>query len=298
MFLGVEIGGTKLQIGVCDRQGRVKALERRSVQRRGGRAGILEQLEEIIPALLGRELEGRASSLPLPARGHDRAWPSRVEAIGIGFGGPVDAERGRVVKSHQVAGWTGFELRRWLERRYRLPTVVENDANAAAFAEAVCGAGGGRRSVLYITVGTGIGAGFVLDGQIYNGRFGAMELGHTSVCLEFHDFEERSSPKIVKLRTVESLASGLAIERGVSTVEQAARYLGVALANAITLLNPEIVVIGGGVSLAGDKFLRPLRATVRRLAFVPFRQNFQIVPAALGESVVVVGAALLAARRS
>ena len=148
------------------------------------------------------------------------------------------------------------------------------------FAEAVCGAGRGLRRVFYVTVGTGIGGGLVIDGELYNGRYGAAEIGHTWI----------------GKHRVEAVASGLAIERGVSTVPQAARYLGVAIANAIALLNPDIVIVGGGVSLAGAKFFRPLRATVRRLVFDPFRRNFTIVPAALGESVVVVGAALLARR--
>jgi len=94
---------------------------------------------------------------------------------------------------------------------------------------------------------------------------------------------------------VEELASGLAIERGQSTVAASARAMGVAVANVITLLNPDVVVVGGGVAQAGAKFFRPLRATVRRLVFGPYRGNYRLVPAAVGEAVVVVGAALVAA---
>jgi len=265
MYLGVEIGGTKLQVGVCDRRGRLKYLVRTAVIRGRGRRGILRQLETIVPSVLTRY---------------------NIKAVGIGFGGPVDFERGRAVKSHQIAGWDGFPVTQWFERRFKLPAVVDNDQNCAGLAEAVCGAGKGKRSVFYVTVGTGIGGGFILNGEIYNGRFGAAEIGHMKLFVRN------------KWRTVESLASGLAIERGVSTVAQAAQRLGVGIANAIALLNPEIVVVGGGVSLAGDRFFRPLRQTVERLVFPPFRRNFRIVPAALGQSVVVVGAALLAARRS
>ena len=132
-------------------------------------------------------------------------------------------------------------------------------------------------------VGTGIGGGLVIDGKLYTGRFGAMELGHTRF------------PTGHQFPTVEELAAGLAIEQGRSTVAQSARVMGVALANVIALLNPDIVVVGGGVAGAGQKFFGPLRATVRRLVFAPYRQNYQIVPAALGEPVVVAGAALLAA---
>lgn len=261
MYLGVEIGGTKLQAGVCDGRGRLRALERRSVERARGATGILRQIEGIAPSLIQRY---------------------RVRAIGVGFGGPFDVETGRAVRSHQIAGWDGFPVRQWFERRFKLPVVVENDQNCAGLAEALCGAGRGLRRVLYITVGTGIGGGLVIDGNLYNGRFGAAEIGHVKM-------RERG-----RWRTVESLASGLAIERGVSTVPQAARHLGVAIANAIAIINPDIVIVGGGVSLAGERFFRPLRTTVRRLVFAPFRRNFRIVPAALGESVVVIGAALLA----
>ena len=261
MFLGVEIGGTKLQAGVCDARCRLRRLCRSSVVRSEGRRGILRQLEQMIPPLI-----------------RDR----EISRIGVGFGGPFDTERGRVVKSFHINGWDGFELKRWFAQRFKLPTVVENDTNCATLAEALIGAGRGKRRVFYTNVGTGIGGGLVIDGALYNGRFGAMEIGHTQ--LWHHG----------KWVIVETVSSGLAIERGGSTVERAARYFGVALANVVTLLNPDIVVVGGGVSLAGERFFRPLRSTVRRLVFAPFRDNFKIVPAGLGETVVVAGAALLA----
>ena len=97
MYLGVEIGGTKLQVGVCDRRGRLRTLERRSVERERGARGILRQLEKIVPSVLTR---------------YD------VKAIGVGFGGPFDVERGRAVTSHQIAGWDGFPVKQWFERRF------------------------------------------------------------------------------------------------------------------------------------------------------------------------------------
>jgi len=262
MYLGCEIGGTKLQIGVADARGHIRQLVRLPVDRQAGRAGILRQFATTIPGLLHQ-------------------YP--VQAIGVGFGGPVDCQRGRVVKSHQVAGWSGFPLRQWFVRHFHLPVVVENDSNCAALAEARQGAGCGQRVVFYTNIGTGIGGGLVIDGTLYNGRYGAMELGHTRL------------PVGPKFPTVEELAAGLAIERKQSTVAKSARVMGVAVANVIALLNPDVIVIGGGVAKAGPKFFRPLRATVHRLVFAPYRQNYRIVPAQLGESVVVVGAVLLAA---
>ena len=263
MYLGVEIGGTKLQAGVCDQRGSLRTLERRLVQRKHGAREILRHLEEIIPPLLDA---------------YD------VRGIGVGFGGPVDSARGRVVRSFHVAGWDDFLLRRWFEERFKLPAVIENDTNAAAFAEAIVGAGRGKRKVFYSNVGTGIGGGLVIDGALYNGRFGAMEIGHTKLMVDG------------RWLMLEELASGLSIERRKTTLARSAKYYGAALANAITLLNPDVVVLGGGVARAGQRFLKPVRAQVARLVFQPFRMNFKIVPAALGEDVVVVGAALLAAR--
>jgi glucokinase len=265
MNLGVEIGGTKLQVGVCDRRGRIAQLVRVVVVRRDGARGILQQLEKIIGPLLAAH---------------------RVNAIGVGFGGPVDAPRGRVVCSFHINGWDGFALRRWFVRRFGLPTVIENDTNVAALAEARIGAGRGCRAVLYSNVGTGIGGGFVVDGKIHNGRFGATEIGHTIVTV-------RKQGRL-RHQMLESVASGLSIERRKTTLTESAKYYGVALANAITLLNPDIVVVGGGVAHAGEKFLRPVRETAERFVFGPFRRNFRIVPSALGDTVVVVGAALLA----
>lgn len=265
MYLGVEIGGTKLQVGVCDRRGRIVQLVRVGVVRRDGARGILRQLERIIPPVLA---------------GH---W---VRAIGVGFGGPVDAPHGRVVRSYHINGWDGFALRRWFLQRFKLPTVIENDTNVAALAEARIGAGKRRHAVLYSNVGTGIGGGFVVDGKIHNGRFGATEIGHTR-------FFVRG-----RWRILEELSSGLSIERGKTTLAESAKYYGVALANAITLLNPDIVVVGGGVARAGEKFLRPVRETVKRFVFGPYRRNFRIVRAVLGDTVVVAGAALLAANEA
>jgi glucokinase len=265
MYLGVEIGGTKLQVGVCDRRGRIQQLVRAAVVRRAGARGIRKQLEEIIPPLLATH---------------------RVTAIGVGYGGPFDVPHGRVLRSFHISGWDGFPLRRWFVNRFKIPTFIDNDTNVAALAEALVGAGRGHRAVLYSNVGTGIGGGFVVNGVVYNGRYGAMDIGHTRYFVRG------------RWRILEELSSGLSIERGKTTLAQSAKYYGVALANAITLLNPDIVVVGGGVVGAGEKFLRPVRETVAQLVFAPFRKNFRIVPTALGDSVVVVGAALYACREA
>src|ERR1039458_3138861 len=112
MYLGVEIGGTKLQVGVCDKRGHIKQLVRVAVVRRNGARGILQQLQIIIPPLLAAY---------------------RVKAIGVGFGGPVDSARGRVVRSFHIKGWDGFYLGRWFRQRFKLPVKVENRSEGSGF---------------------------------------------------------------------------------------------------------------------------------------------------------------------
>jgi glucokinase len=314
-FLGIEIGGTKLQLAVGTGDGSaLDALERLDVDRAEGAARILRQIEDAARKLLAGQ---------------------RIERIGIGFGGPVQPAAGLVTTSHQVAGWERFPLVAWCLEKLGLPTVLANDCDAAALAEARFGAGRGRRSVFFVTVGTGIGGGLVLDGQLYGGdRPAVAEIGHLRPGLE------AEAPE----RTIESLAAGPAIEAGIrqriseavfgghSTLElddlerrsagaggqltacsvaeaaaegntiargvmlDAVRALGWAIAQAVTLVAPEVVVVGGGVSLADPAvFLQPLREAAARYVFPPLAGSFEIVPAELGELVVVQGALALAA---
>ena len=310
LYAGVEIGGTKLQVGVGRADGQLLRSWRCDARPSGGAAAIREDIFR----LLDGALDEVASGAGVAMRG-----------IGVGFGGPVDAAGGRTVIRHQVAGWEDYPLAEELSRRYGLAVRVENDASTAGLAEARCGAGRGARRVFYVTVGSGIGGGWVIDGRIDGGQgLGSAEIGHT---VQLDEAGE--------LRRLEDLASGWAIQewarrrlgepegealraelRGDETrlttrllAERAGRgdalataalgrgawFLGIALANVISLLDPEVIVIGGGVGQAGWPFFDPLRATVARHAFHLYRHHFRLVPAALGESVVLVGALLVAA---
>ena len=312
MFLGIEIGGTKLQFGVGAGDGTPLAtLIRRKVDPSAGAAGILEQIREAAARL---------------AAAHS------IRGIGVGFGGPVDGAKGRVRKSHHVAGWENFPLVDWLRRNPGLPAVLGNDCDLAALAESRIGAGRGRGSVFYVTVGTGVGGGYVVNGRLQGqGRPSVAEIGHLRPGLDAVDPD----------RIVESFASGWSIasyarrrlgegrgnadrSRGrlrelcggdpdgltAKMVAEAARFgdpvalaafrratraLGWAIAQVATLLSPELVVIGGGVSRSGEElFFGPLRKEIRRYIFPPLVGSYQVVPAKLGETVVVEGALLLA----
>jgi glucokinase len=310
-YLGIEIGGTKLQLGVGRGDGSpFEAFQRRDVRPREGAEGIRREIE--------------AAARPLIETYAPRA-------VGIGFGGPVDAAAGRTVKSHQVEGWDDFPLAEWCRQTLGLPARLSNDSDAAGLAEARFGAGRGRRVVFYMNVGSGIGGALVLDGQVYLGGQGiASELGHL-----------RPGPQADRPdHTVESIASGFGLaargraileerphdpaaaalsercgsqpERlsGRMVVDAAAagdplaqdifhrglETLGWAIAQAITLVAPQVVVVGGGVPLAGETlFFEPLRREVARYVFPPLAQSYQLVPAALGEEVVVHGALAIAA---
>jgi len=340
MYLAVEIGGTKLQVGVGSGDGPPLAeLQRLEVPPGAKAPDILEILRPVVRRL---------------------AEKHQVQQVGVGFGGPVDAEAGRTIVSHQVEGWRDFPLAGWFARETGLKAVLGNDSDLAGLAEARFGAGRARRVVFYSNAGSGIGGALIMDGQLYQGACGiASEIGHLRPGLAAESREQ----------TVESLASGWAIaaaaraqlagpvshalgnltggskplgpetlrQRLIDAEEQferasadllercdglgeqitaavvaeaaregnplarelfdhAAQVYGWALAQVITLLAPDVVVLGGGVARAGDElWLYPVRKYVDRYVFPPLRETFQIVPAALGEEVVVYGALVLAA---
>ncbi len=323
MFLGIEIGGTKLQLGVGPGDGTIVALERARVDPAAGAERIRQQILELVPTLLSKAGMSK----------------SDIRAVGIGFGGPVDAENGIVTKSHQVEGWVGFPLADWSRRDLGWPTVVHNDADTAGLAEACFGAGRGLSPIFYITIGSGIGGGLIIDQKIYRGAgVGAAEIGQLRLP---PDPRRRGGESRI---TVEAMCSGWAIGNRTrefiasvtrpgtrfwddaarlfemvdgklelltaETIARAARegnelahtilgagwnVLGYAIAQVTTLLCPRRIVIGGGVALMGEELLfGPLRAEVARFAFPPFADIYDIVPAELGEAVVVQGALQLA----
>src|SRR5437667_1026380 len=163
MYIGVEIGGTKLQLGVGLGDGVLRGLWRETVDVKAGPEGIRRQITRGIPALLERAGVERSS----------------VKAIGIGFGGPVDDATRTVIKSHQIEGWDNFPLADWVGKLVALSCALGNDADVAGLAEALFGAGKGVSPIFYITVGSGIGGGLILNGDIYRGcGRGAVEIGH------------------------------------------------------------------------------------------------------------------------
>ena len=245
-------------------------------------------------------------------------------AIAIGYGGPVDWRTGRVVKSHQIEGWDDFPLAEWLTSHTGLSSYVENDSNAAAFGEATLGAGRGFSPVFYTNMGSGVGGGLVIEGELYHGAPpGEVEFGHLRLDRQQTIVEERCSGWAVDaqihtavlaapdsrlaaltrdtpqggesqhLRAALAAGDGLAHRILHETVDD----LAFALSHAVHLLHPSIIVLGGGLALIGE----PLRAAVASALPAHLMRVFQPGPvialAALGEDAVPAGTLALAARR-
>jgi glucokinase len=307
MFLGIEIGGTKLQLGLGRGDGLIHRLWRGSVDAAAGGDGIRQQIKAAVPELLR-------------SAGIDRF---QLRGIGVGFGGPTDDDTQRVVKSHHVEGWHNFPLAEWLSDVVGLSTVICNDADVACLAEAAFGAGKDLSPVFYMTVGTGIGGGLVVDGEIYRGcGRGAMEVGHLIVRGEdiLESFaagwgiEARANRLVATDSRYAALQQAVggrklsvkdlaAVARAGDSAAQecldvAIGALAEALQQVIKLLCPRHIVIGGGVSMMGnDLFFDPLRKRLAEREFPPFAGLTQVVPAVLGEEVVVHGALALARQK-
>jgi glucokinase len=312
MYLGIEIGGTKLQMGVGAGDGSLAGSWRGNVNVAAGPEGIRRQIITALPTLLERSHVER----------------SDLRAAGVGFGGPVDDATGTVIKSHQIVGWDNFLLAEWVGDLVGLPCALGNDADVAGLAEVLFGAGKGLSPVFYITIGSGIGGGLILGGEIYRGGGrGAAEIGHMGyasgttgarrpVELEASGWaiQERARAAVAReparsaplLRLADGDGSRITTQHVAEAarnsdplaseiLEHARTALAEAICDTIALLCPRRIVIGGGVSLIGEELLfRPLRGLVAARVFAPFAGSYDIVPAALGEEVVVHGALALA----
>lgn len=315
MILGIEIGGTKLQVVTGDASGRIVKRYRHRIDPARGAAGILAQLTDTFGQL-----------------------PERPQAIGVGFGGPVDWQTGRIAISHQVEGWAGFDLVGWLAERVPGAAVrVENDASVAALGEARQGVATGFRHVFYVTLGSGVGGGMVIDGQLYHGAApGEAEIGHLwlvppdanssgqtieqtvsgwAIDRQIRDLlPELPADSVLKKLVQDAQAIALvgqeqpggptdripatflhpAYEQGDPVarmlIEQIGSVVALGLSHVVHLFHPDAIVLGGGLSLIGE----PLRAAVRqalpRFVINAFQPPPIVLLAKLGEDAVPIGA--------
>ena len=310
--IGVDIGGTKVLGGVVDSGGNILTTHREDTPKAGGSA-LTAAIIGVIQELLAQ---------------HD------ATSVGISAAGFVSSDRQTMLATPNIADWNGINLKEEISREINLPIVIENDANAAAWGEAVYGAGRGESELMMVTVGTGIGGGLVNNGALYRGAFGvAAEFGHMRVvpnghqcgCGQFGCFEQYASGSALHRHLLEAIekdpASGASLlARGNGTVAgikgnhitEAARegdpiavgafnttgtWLGAGIASLCVIVDPACVVIGGGVIDAGDLLMKPTRAAIEK--YMPFNGKHpapKVLVAELGNDAGLVGVADLARR--
>lgn len=308
--VGIDVGGTKVLGGVVDEHGKILMHARRDTPREGGGA-LTATIAEV-----ARELTTAYS----------------VSSVGISAAGFVSSDRKTMLATPNIAGWNGVNLDAELTEIIGLPVVIENDANAAAWGEAAFGAGKGHDHLLIVTVGTGIGGGIVVNGNLYRGGFGiAAEIGHMRVVPEGHlcgcgargCFEQYASGSALMRHAREAISATPELARnllalgdgtiagltGKDITEAAqngdavalaafnttAHYLGAGIASLSVILDPTRVVIGGGVVEAGEILLGPTRESLKRhMPFAGKHPYPEIVPAQLGNEAGLVGVADLA----
>jgi len=313
--LAVDIGGTRFRAGLFDQSGRRLDVVEGETTRSGGRDWMLEQV-----AARSRELVARSSA--------------PVKACGVSFGGPVDFQK-QCVRSLHVPGWDGFELARWARDTFGLPCLVDNDANAGALGEFRFGAGRGTHSMFYMTLSTGVGGGVVHGGKICHGRDSlAGEIGHIPVsdsgvacvcgatgCLEsfcsgtaiakrareWASRRPESAARLIELcegdaEKITARAVAIAAAEGdpiaLEIVNETAQWLARALLFVIRILNPDRIVLGGGVALAGKVLLEPLHEAMLPMASPNLPSTTEVVLAELENYSPLYGAAALAMDQS
>ena len=297
-LLGIEIGGSKLQLVLGDEAGNIHQRRRLVVDPTRGADGIRLQIEQTIPTL--------------------RQY-GRIEAVGVGFGGPVDWERGKICCSHHLEGWSDFDLAPWLQRLTDAPVSVDNDGNVAALGEALRGAGVGLNPVFYVTLGSGVGGGLVASGEIYHGATpGESEIGHLRLDRSGATVESRCSGwsvdariRDLKISEPAGVLAGLAgsetrgearhltaaLQQGDATARrivcEVGEDLALGLSHVVHLFHPAVIILGGGLACVGEPLRAAVENALRGFIMKAFLPGPDIRLAALGEDVVPVGALLL-----
>ncbi len=302
--LAVDLGGTNVRLGIVTRKGRIIRRRRTRIPAASGKKILFDSLAGRISEFMGA--------------GPGRSVPA---AVAVGFAGPTNSAGGYIYTAPNVGKLSDIRLGNELESRLGLPVLVANDANCAALGESLYGAGQGFASLFMFTLGTGVGGSFVLDGRIWEGAWGiAGEIGHTIVadggprcncgkrgCLEalasgsavIREYLRRSrirsaaGREAVTAKTVFDKARG-GDRVAVRVVAEAARALGIGIANVFHILNPEVIVIGGGVSRAGASLIKPATLAAREYVFPPLRSKLRVRRARLGDDGALLGAARLA----
>jgi glucokinase len=306
--IGVDLGGTKISCALADISGKIIDIQVVETNASEGEIAVLNRIIRVIDKVIISKKISKED----------------IKAIGIGSPGPIDAKNGIIVEPANLP-FTNFDIVTPIKDEFKIPVYLDNDANVAAIGEFMFGAGKGTENMVYMTVSTGIGGGAILNGQIYRGRTtNALEIGHTTV-------EPFSSARCNcgNLGCLEALASGTAIARrakdavlsnihtslktydtitsyevfkeaengdkvAISIRNNALRYLGIGVTNIINIFDPDKVVIGGGVSKAGEIVFDIVKEVVNERGLKTITAGCEIVPAKLGVDAGVIGAVALA----
>ena len=309
--IGVDIGGTNVKIALVDFDGKIVYSNTVPTRAEMGYEAGVNNIKQAIKELMQETGEG----------------PKTIEAIGFGLPGQIDYKEGIVKNLPNIPGWVNIPLAKMIEEEFSIPTRLDNDVRCAALGELNFGAGKGCENLICITVGTGIGSGIVLNGKLVRGASNAAgEIGHIKMemsggplcgCGDYGCFEAYASGPAIVTMAREYISGGKSAKYkemandGIITpyiVAQAAlqgdavsiqifkqmgKIIGTGLASVINLLNPEKIIIGGGVADAGDILLEPIRKTIIDRAMPIQASAVEVVPAQLANTAGVIGASLL-----
>ena len=305
VIIGVDLGGTQIRVARLDENLQILQREKTLTKDEEGLDATLNRIKELIHKVLPDD-------------------DTKVAGIGVSAPGPLNPETGVIVRPPNLKGWVDVPLADILNEEFNVPVFVGNDANVAALAETVLGAARGYRHVIYITVSTGIGSGIIIDGHLLLGKAGlAAEAGHVPIVVDdgvvsslekeaagtalaqkarimlengtesiMYDMVEGDFDKVDAVIINEAAKQGDALALGI--VERAGFIIGLGVTALLHLFNPEIIVIGGGVSKIGDLLFDTIHETVQEHALdEEYWKNLKIVSAELGGNVSVIGAATL-----
>jgi glucokinase len=300
--IGVDLGGTNIVSAVVDEKGRVLGKDKRPTEAPLGAVGVMNRIADSVKAA------SENSGLP---------WKSH-QSIGIGSPGPLNPKKGIILYTPNL-NWKNVHLTAYLNKKTGKKVSLENDANLAALGETWIGAGKSEKFVLCVTLGTGVGGGFIIDGKIYEGAWGVSNhIGHVVVdpygpqapygnqgILEQYAsatgivrMATRAGLKPARSEKLEAYTFQKMAEKGnpkaLKVYEEAGTMLGVGLTSAIHLLNPGMIIFAGGVAGAGDLLFKPMRRELKKRCFASHLKGLKFRTAKLGDNMGVVGAARLA----
>lgn len=309
--IGIDLGGTKINGALADLEGKVLSQYIIPTNATEGEEAVLGRIISVIDKVIqdaGKGIE-------------------EIKAIGIGSPGPLDSKKGMIIETPNLP-FENFQLVKPIKEKFNIPTYLDNDGNVAAIGEFMMGAGKGTENMVYVTVSTGVGGGAVLNGKIYRGNtFNALEVGHMTIlpngpkcnCGNYGCAEALASGTAIGRQAREAVEKGLdttlknyenvtsyevfkEAEKGDKVSQDilntSLNYLGICIANIITNFDPEMVVIGGGVSKGGQIVFDKVKEVVDKRCFKAMAEACRIVPAGLGTDAGVIGAVALAIMES